>query len=112
MDGVGDSVTSGLRLGQLRPHISLTIFQVPTDDPARVFDRILQRLRERSVKGRDGVRIIVAAGLDESSFSEGGAGWLVAEPYQADAFVVRCQRTPPWASQDSTFTDTEHNLVV
>jgi hypothetical protein len=112
MDGVGDSGTARLRLGQLHPYISLTIFQVPTDDPARVFRQILQRLKERSVKGRDGVRVVVSAGMDGSSFSEGGAGWLVAEPYQADAFVVRCQRTPPWASQDSNFTDTEHNLVI
>src|SRR3982751_6096877 len=102
MDGAAESAIPDLRMDALRPYISLTIFEVPSDDPARVFSQVVERLKQRSVKSRDGLRVIVAGGIDRSLFDQDDAGWLAAEPYQADAFVVRCQQRPPWTTEDST----------
>lgn len=113
MADLAEASVPAVPLALISPFISLTILEITLDDVRLGFRRLVEELRKRSLRSRQGRRRTVAAvGIDDSFYDSEDLYWMVDSIYDANAFVVRCDQHPVWMKIDSTYVDTEFKLVV
>jgi len=96
----------------ISPFVSLTIVEITQEDFHLGFRRLVDELKSRALKAKKGQRCFVAEGIEPAFFEADDARWMGSDIYDADAFVVRCERSPQWLRNGTAYVDTEYKIVV
>jgi hypothetical protein len=112
MEKSGEEPVPAVPLASINPFISLTILEIALEDVQLGFRRLVEELKKRSLKSRQGRRSFAALGIDDSFYDSAELQWMVDGIYDVEAAIVRCDQRPQWMKVDSLYIDTEFKLVV